>query len=235
MRREHPAGLQGGQEEQDYTRYHTPETEASLPPSLGTLLIFFFLIVSYMNYGPFTSYAPTYDSSFANVSKDDSDLIYSFYGEESSLQGSDRCVSTEQVTLLQFIKAPLQKSCLLLNKGFFSWQYLMIVNTTYLENTLDDITGFRWRNLLLFCVTCFSPSFVFINKRRAVNSCGKSCVSLSEFLAKSDEYVYKLADNLLDAMTNGEHSKTLAEPEPVSAVWNDPTWISFITLCKNAG
>uniref|UniRef100_A0A3Q1I1Y4 Bromodomain containing 7 n=1 Tax=Acanthochromis polyacanthus TaxID=80966 RepID=A0A3Q1I1Y4_9TELE len=85
--------------------------------------------VSYMNYGPYTSYAPAYDSSFANVSKDDSDLIYSFYGEESSLQGSD---------------------------------------------------------------------------------------SLSEFLAKSDEYVYKLADNLLDAVTNGEHSKVLKETEPVS-------------------
>ncbi|GAA6233451.1 bromodomain-containing protein 7 isoform X1 [Lates japonicus] len=83
--------------------------------------------VSYMNYGPFTSYAPTHDSSFANISKEDSDLIYSLYGEESSLQGSD---------------------------------------------------------------------------------------SLSEFLAKSDEYVYKLADNLLDAMTNGEHSKTLKETEP---------------------
>ncbi|XP_040925995.1 bromodomain-containing protein 7 isoform X2 [Betta splendens] len=82
--------------------------------------------VSYMNYGPFTSYAPTYDSSFANISKDDSDLVYSFFGEESSLQGSD---------------------------------------------------------------------------------------SLSAFLAKSDEYVYKLADNLLDAVTNGEHSKSLKESE----------------------
>lgn len=40
--------------------------------------------------------------------------------------------------------------------------------------------------------------------------------SLSDFLAKSDEYVYKLADNLLDAVTNGEHSKTLKETEPVS-------------------
>lgn len=40
--------------------------------------------------------------------------------------------------------------------------------------------------------------------------------SLPEFLAKSDEYVYKLADNLLDALTNGEHSKTLQETQPVS-------------------
>ncbi|CAI5646099.1 bromodomain-containing protein 7 isoform X2 [Oreochromis niloticus] len=85
--------------------------------------------VSYMNYGPFTSYAPTYDSSFANISKEDSDLIYSFYGDESSLQGSD---------------------------------------------------------------------------------------SLSEFLAKSEEYVYKLADNFLDAVTNGEHSRILKDTEQVA-------------------
>ncbi|KAM8893707.1 bromodomain-containing protein 7 [Spinachia spinachia] len=80
--------------------------------------------VSYVNYGPFTSYAPTYDSSFANVSKEDSDLVYSLYGEESESLGSD---------------------------------------------------------------------------------------SMSTFLAKSDEYVYKLADNVLDALTNGEHSKSLKE------------------------
>lgn len=39
--------------------------------------------------------------------------------------------------------------------------------------------------------------------------------SLSEFLARSDEYVYKLADNLLDAMTNGEHTRSLKETERV--------------------
>lgn len=49
--------------------------------------------VSYLNYGPFTSYAPTFDSSFANISKENSDLIFSLYGEESSLQGSDRWAS----------------------------------------------------------------------------------------------------------------------------------------------
>ncbi|XP_068424081.1 bromodomain-containing protein 7 isoform X1 [Clinocottus analis] len=83
--------------------------------------------VSYVNYGPFTSYAPTYDSSFANISKEDSDLVSSLYGEESEPLGSD---------------------------------------------------------------------------------------SLSKYLAKSDEYVYKLADNVLDAITNGEHSKSLKEAEP---------------------
>ncbi|KAM8945915.1 bromodomain-containing protein 7 [Pelodytes ibericus] len=44
--------------------------------------------VLYLNYGPFSSYAPSYDSTFANISKDDSDLIYSTYGEEPSVQGS---------------------------------------------------------------------------------------------------------------------------------------------------
>uniref|UniRef100_A0A8C3DY97 Bromodomain containing 7 n=1 Tax=Corvus moneduloides TaxID=1196302 RepID=A0A8C3DY97_CORMO len=43
--------------------------------------------VAYLNYGPFSSYAPTYDSTFANISKEDSDLIYSTYGEDSN-QGS---------------------------------------------------------------------------------------------------------------------------------------------------
>lgn len=51
-----------------------------------------------------------------------------------------------------------------------------------------------------------------------VNVVLRVCVfgSLTEFLANSDEYVYKLADNLLDAITNGEHSKTLKQNEPVS-------------------
>ncbi|XP_066440054.1 bromodomain-containing protein 7 isoform X2 [Eleutherodactylus coqui] len=44
--------------------------------------------VLYLNYGPYTSYAPSYDSTFANISKDDSDLIYTTYGEEPNLQGT---------------------------------------------------------------------------------------------------------------------------------------------------
>ncbi|XP_060767620.1 bromodomain-containing protein 7 [Neoarius graeffei] len=82
--------------------------------------------VTYMNYGPFSSYAPTYDSSFANISKEDSDLIYSCYGDESSLQGSE---------------------------------------------------------------------------------------SITDFLAKSDEHMSRLADNILDSLTNGEHSRHLKETE----------------------
>uniref|UniRef100_A0A7N4PDH8 Bromodomain containing 7 n=1 Tax=Sarcophilus harrisii TaxID=9305 RepID=A0A7N4PDH8_SARHA len=43
--------------------------------------------VLYLNYGPYSSYAPNYDSTFANISKDDSDLIYTTYGEDSNLPG----------------------------------------------------------------------------------------------------------------------------------------------------
>ncbi|XP_051788026.1 bromodomain-containing protein 7 isoform X1 [Erpetoichthys calabaricus] len=80
--------------------------------------------VSYVNYGPYSSYAPVYDSSFANISKEDSDLVYSFFGDESSLQGSD---------------------------------------------------------------------------------------SIQEFLTKSEDHIYRHADNILDAVTNGEHSRRLRE------------------------
>ncbi|KAM9191694.1 bromodomain-containing protein 7 isoform 1-T1 [Dugong dugon] len=46
--------------------------------------------VLYLNYGPYSSYAPHYDSTFANISKDDSDLIYSAYGEDSDLPSDFR-------------------------------------------------------------------------------------------------------------------------------------------------
>uniref|UniRef100_A0A8C1T231 Bromodomain-containing protein 7-like n=1 Tax=Cyprinus carpio TaxID=7962 RepID=A0A8C1T231_CYPCA len=84
--------------------------------------------VAYMNYGPFSSYAPTYDSSFANISKEDSDLIYSFYGEDNSQPESE---------------------------------------------------------------------------------------SIADYLAKSKEHMSRLADDVLDALTSGEHSRQLKETETV--------------------
>ncbi|XP_066510087.1 bromodomain-containing protein 7-like isoform X2 [Hoplias malabaricus] len=103
--------------------------------------------VTYMNYGPFSSYAPTYDSSFANVSKEDSDLIYSFYGEESSLQGSE---------------------------------------------------------------------------------------SIADFLAKSEEHMNRLADNILDALTSGEHSKQLKEKEATVQEAEEPMETSTEKSAKTA-
>uniref|UniRef100_A0A672QSS9 Bromodomain-containing protein 7-like n=1 Tax=Sinocyclocheilus grahami TaxID=75366 RepID=A0A672QSS9_SINGR len=84
--------------------------------------------VAYMNYGPFSSYAPTYDSSFSHISKEDSDLIYSFYGEDNSQPESE---------------------------------------------------------------------------------------SIADYLAKSKEHMSRLADNVLDALTSGEHSRQLKETETV--------------------
>lgn len=91
--------------------------------------------VAYMNYGPFTSYAPTYDSSFANISKEDSDLIYSSYGEDSSQPESE---------------------------------------------------------------------------------------SIADYLAKSEEHMSRLADNVLDALTSGEHSKQLKETETDNLPTEEP-------------
>lgn len=91
--------------------------------------------VAYLNYGPFSSYAPAYDSSFASISKEDSDLIYSFYGEESNSQGSD---------------------------------------------------------------------------------------SMANFLSNFEEHMVRLGDNMLDAVTNGQHSKTLKELEANNPVQETP-------------
>ena len=51
--------------------------------------------VNYLNYGPFSSHAPLYDSSFANVSKDESDLLLSTYGDESGAQYAQRFVRSK--------------------------------------------------------------------------------------------------------------------------------------------
>ncbi|XP_033216841.1 bromodomain-containing protein 7 isoform X2 [Belonocnema kinseyi] len=37
-------------------------------------------------YGAFGSYAPSYDSTFANLTKDESDLVYQTYGDETAVQ-----------------------------------------------------------------------------------------------------------------------------------------------------
>ncbi|XP_070199933.1 bromodomain-containing protein 7-like isoform X3 [Littorina saxatilis] len=42
--------------------------------------------VQYVNYGPFSSFAPQYDSSFASVNKDESDLLLATYGDETGVQ-----------------------------------------------------------------------------------------------------------------------------------------------------
>ncbi|XP_071788828.1 bromodomain-containing protein 7-like isoform X2 [Asterias amurensis] len=42
--------------------------------------------VAYIANGPFNSHGPQYDSSFANISKEESDLLYSTYGDEAGAQ-----------------------------------------------------------------------------------------------------------------------------------------------------
>lgn len=46
--------------------------------------------VTYLQYGPFSSFGPVYDSSNANLSKEDSDLLISTYGDETGLQYAKR-------------------------------------------------------------------------------------------------------------------------------------------------
>ncbi|XP_048403121.2 bromodomain-containing protein 7 isoform X2 [Stegostoma tigrinum] len=90
--------------------------------------------VTYLNYGPFSSYAPVYDSTCANLSKEDSDLVYSTYGDELGMSGS---------------------------------------------------------------------------------------FSVQQFLASNEDYSVNMVDNLLDSLTNGEHSKTMKELE-ISAPAESP-------------
>ncbi|XP_066290970.1 bromodomain-containing protein 7-like [Branchiostoma lanceolatum] len=49
--------------------------------------------VSYLMYGPFGTHAPQYDSTFANLSKAESDLLLSTYGDEAGVQYAQSILS----------------------------------------------------------------------------------------------------------------------------------------------
>lgn len=81
--------------------------------------------VSYINYGPFTSYAPAYDSTFANIGKDDSDLILASFGDESSQQGADRCeLTSQEEEEEEFLSAAQMFLCFCFTSGSFILNHL---------------------------------------------------------------------------------------------------------------
>jgi len=47
-------------------------------------------LVDYLSYDVFSSYAPVYDSSSSNLSKEDSDLLLSTYYDEAGVQYAKR-------------------------------------------------------------------------------------------------------------------------------------------------
>ncbi|XP_067144180.1 bromodomain-containing protein 7 isoform X1 [Centruroides vittatus] len=49
--------------------------------------------VNYLNYGSFTSYSPQYDSMFANLTKEESDLVLSAYGDDTGVQYAESIMS----------------------------------------------------------------------------------------------------------------------------------------------
>ena len=53
--------------------------------------------------------------------------------------------------------------------------------------------------------------------------------SLRSFVADADNYAIKMVDNLLDVLTNGEHSKTLKHLQSVSWILYQ-TYLPVVTL-----
>ena len=52
----------------------------------------FAFLVNYLKYGPFSSFSPSYDSSMATITKEDSDLLHSTYGDSTSAYYAQRYV-----------------------------------------------------------------------------------------------------------------------------------------------
>ena len=49
-----------------------------------------YIVVSYLMYGPYGSFAPSYDSSRATITKEESDLLYSTYGDDTGIHYAKR-------------------------------------------------------------------------------------------------------------------------------------------------
>ena len=70
----------------------SPSLFLSSPLSLSPPLSLFLSLVSYLMYGPFGSFAPTYDTAFATLTKNDSALLLSTYGSEQGVSYANRWV-----------------------------------------------------------------------------------------------------------------------------------------------
>lgn len=53
------------------------------------------LLVKPLYYGAFGSYAPSYDSTFANLTKEESQLLFQTYGDETAVQYAERYINSE--------------------------------------------------------------------------------------------------------------------------------------------
>ena len=54
------------------------------------LTIYLSLAVSYLAYGPYGSFGPTYDSSMSNITKEDSQLLMETYGSDAGMHYAKR-------------------------------------------------------------------------------------------------------------------------------------------------
>lgn len=62
----------------------------ALQCKIKVLTIVLYIVVSYLMYGPYGSFAPTYDSSRATITKEESDLLYSTYGDDTGIHYAKR-------------------------------------------------------------------------------------------------------------------------------------------------
>lgn len=78
----------------------------------------FILVVKPLYYGAFGSYAPSYDSTFANLSKEESQLLFQTYGDETAVQYAER-YNIDIILLPNFWN--VWKSATLTQKAFEFW------------------------------------------------------------------------------------------------------------------
>ena len=98
------------------------------------------IIVTYLMYGPYGAFAPYFDSSFATLTRMDSSLLYSVYGDDVGVTYAHRlCVCLSVCLCL----------CVLV--------YVCGMTFNHLQRVKDDGLVEGYIQTIIFCPPCYGP------------------------------------------------------------------------------
>ncbi|XP_048762024.1 bromodomain-containing protein 7-like [Ostrea edulis] len=139
--------------------------------------------VMYLNYGPFSSYGPQYDSTFANMSKEESDLLLSTYADETGVQYA-KSVTTFVENSGEFAVAMVDHLLDILTKGEHSKAKKQLEEIHAAEEKKEAAGSSRSNSET-------KPVNIDINSLKSLNDLGVDVSFLDDFEKMSSESTQK--------------------------------------------
>lgn len=146
----------------------------------------------FLDYGPFSSHAPQYDSSFSSISKDELDLLIHTYGSEFSAQNA--------VSLIDYVKDSGDLSLTYVDKFFSEHDNNSPKIQNNLQNQLDMKLDENAKLLIQLRQAQYDRLCQPSNKIHQILSTSSSSQQTTEQLNETD-----LAEKILNNLSNMTH------------------------------